>query len=157
MSRWNLGWLAGAFAVTLLGLSITYSAQREKPAPGKHENLRLLVDVLGEVKEKYVKELDDDKMRDLRGREVRERDFGGRRGVPALDQPIGGHDDVPAEPALADLDPTALVRMDEIGGGGVAGAAVCGAAVSGAGVCGAGVCGAGGVVSAGLLSEGGLG
>src|ERR1043166_7116970 len=65
MSRWNLGWLVGAFAVTLLGLSITYSAQREKPRPGKHENLRLLVDVLGEVREKYVKELDDDKMREL--------------------------------------------------------------------------------------------
>ena len=65
MSRWNLAWLVGAFAATLLGLSITYSAQRENKAPGRHENLRLLVDVLGEVKEKYVKDLDDDKMREL--------------------------------------------------------------------------------------------
>src|SRR5207253_2879318 len=33
--------------------------------PGKHDNLRLLVDVLDEVQQKYVKELDQDKMRDL--------------------------------------------------------------------------------------------
>src|SRR5205807_2062072 len=65
MSRWNLAWLVGAFAVTLLGLSITYSAQRDAKVAGEHENLRLLVDVLGEVKEKYVKDLDKEKMREL--------------------------------------------------------------------------------------------
>ena len=31
----------------------------------KHENMKLLVDVLDEVQQKYVKELDADKMRDL--------------------------------------------------------------------------------------------
>jgi carboxyl-terminal processing protease len=66
MSRWNLGWLLGLFAVTLVGLSVSHSA----PSAGaginrKHENIRLLVDVLEEVQHKYVKELDGDKMRDL--------------------------------------------------------------------------------------------
>jgi carboxyl-terminal processing protease len=65
MSRWNLTWLVSAFAVTLFGLSLTWGFQRETNRPGKHENLRLLVDVLDEVQQRYVKELDQDKMRDL--------------------------------------------------------------------------------------------
>ncbi len=69
MSRWNLAWLAGACAAALFGLSLsytlTYSSQANPARPGKHDNLRLLVDVLDEVQQKYVKELDQDKMRDL--------------------------------------------------------------------------------------------
>lgn len=68
MSRWNLSWLFGITAVTLVGLSISYSAPDTKRAAtlkSKHENLRLVVDVLEEVQEKYVKELDADQMRKL--------------------------------------------------------------------------------------------
>ncbi len=66
MSRWNLGWLLGISVVALVGLSLTYSApNRETALQRKHENLKLLVDVLDEVQQKYVKELDQDKMREL--------------------------------------------------------------------------------------------
>ena len=62
MSRWNLAWLVGITAVAVLGISITYSAPTPQP---KHKNLKLLVDVLDEVEKKYVRELDQDKMREL--------------------------------------------------------------------------------------------
>src|ERR1700681_4407120 len=65
MSRWNLAWLVAACAATLFGLSLTATAQREAIRPGKHDNLKLLVDVLDEVQQNYVKELDQDKMREL--------------------------------------------------------------------------------------------
>jgi carboxyl-terminal processing protease len=66
MSRWNLAWLLGITAVTLVGLSLCYSAPtRESSLQRRHENLRLLVDVLDEVEHKYVKELGPEKMRDL--------------------------------------------------------------------------------------------
>jgi carboxyl-terminal processing protease len=64
MSRWNLAWLLGITAGTLAGLSLCYSAPTSS-MQGKHENLRLLVDVLDEVQGKYVKELGPEKMRDL--------------------------------------------------------------------------------------------
>jgi carboxyl-terminal processing protease len=62
MSRWNLAWLVGITAAAVLGISITYSAP---PPQQKHQNLKLLVDVLDEVQKRYVKELDQDKMREL--------------------------------------------------------------------------------------------
>jgi carboxyl-terminal processing protease len=66
MSRWNLAWLVGITAAALLGLSITYSApSRQVGLQKKHENLKLLVDVLEEVQHRYVRELDQDKMREL--------------------------------------------------------------------------------------------
>jgi len=66
MSRWNLAWLLGLSSVALLGLSLTYSAPaRDNNIQTKHENLKLIVDVLEEVQQKYVKELDADKMREL--------------------------------------------------------------------------------------------
>jgi carboxyl-terminal processing protease len=65
MSRWNLAWLLGLFAATLVGLSLSHSAPSQNTLQKKHENIRLLVDVLEEVQHKYVKELDGDKMRDL--------------------------------------------------------------------------------------------
>lgn len=66
MSKWNLSWLVGIFCVAVLGLSLTYSAPvRDNSLQKKHENLRLLVDVLEEVQQRYVKDLDQDKMRDL--------------------------------------------------------------------------------------------
>src|SRR3981081_3097331 len=66
MSRWNLGWLLGITAAAILGLSITYSAPPNKAIlQKKHQNLKLVVDVLDEVQKRYVKELDQDKMREL--------------------------------------------------------------------------------------------
>jgi len=66
MSRWNLAWLLGITATTVVGISITYSAPPfQAGQKSKHDNLRLLVDVLDEVQKKYVKELDQDKMREL--------------------------------------------------------------------------------------------
>ncbi len=66
MSRWNLSWLLGITAVTLLGLSLTYSAPaRNGQLQKKHENLRLLVEVLEEVKDKYVKDLSEEEMREF--------------------------------------------------------------------------------------------
>jgi carboxyl-terminal processing protease len=66
MSRWNLAWLLGISAVTLLGLSISHSApNRDTKLQKKHELVRLLIDVLDEVDHKYVKELDQDKLREL--------------------------------------------------------------------------------------------
>jgi carboxyl-terminal processing protease len=66
MSRWNLAWLVGACAAALFGLSLTYSTLGGGPnRQGKHDNLKLLADVLDEVQQKYVKELDHDKMREL--------------------------------------------------------------------------------------------
>jgi carboxyl-terminal processing protease len=64
MARWNLAWLVGITAAAVLGISITYSAPTQ-PVQKKHQNLKLLVDVLDEVQKKYVKELDQDKMREL--------------------------------------------------------------------------------------------
>lgn len=66
MSRWNLGWLLGVTVTAVVGLSLTYSApSRDDSIRRKHENLKLLVDVLDEVQNKYVKPLDGDKMREL--------------------------------------------------------------------------------------------
>lgn len=66
MSRWNMGWILGVAITAIVGLSLTYSAPtRDEQMRRKHENLKLLVDVLDEVQNKYVKELDADKMRDL--------------------------------------------------------------------------------------------
>jgi len=66
MSRWNLSWLLGITAVTLVGLSLTYSApSRDGRLQKKHQSLSLLVEVLEEVRDKYVKELNDDEMRDF--------------------------------------------------------------------------------------------
>lgn len=64
MSRGNLSWLLGVFAVTLVGLSLSYSAPRfTGDLEQKHKNLNLLVDVMAEVENKYVRPLDDKQMR----------------------------------------------------------------------------------------------
>ncbi len=66
MSRWNLGWLLGVLMTAVVGLSLTASVpSRDNNIRRKHENMKLLVDVLDEVQQKYVKELDGDKMREL--------------------------------------------------------------------------------------------
>jgi carboxyl-terminal processing protease len=67
MSRWNLSWLIGITAATVIGTSLALTAPHFVTAQQKkkHENLQLLVNVLEEVQKKYVKELDQDKMREL--------------------------------------------------------------------------------------------
>jgi carboxyl-terminal processing protease len=64
MSRHNLYWLLGIAAVSLLGLTVSYSApSREKDKD--YELVRLMVDVLHEVRERYVVDIDQEHERKL--------------------------------------------------------------------------------------------
>jgi carboxyl-terminal processing protease len=64
MSRRNLYWLLGIAAVSLLGITVSYSAPtREKDKD--YELVRLVVDVLHEVRERYVVDVDADRERKL--------------------------------------------------------------------------------------------
>jgi carboxyl-terminal processing protease len=64
MSRRNLFWLLGIAAVSLFGLAVSYSAPtREKDKD--YELVRLVVDVLHEVRQKYVVEIDSERERKL--------------------------------------------------------------------------------------------
>lgn len=66
MSRWNLAWLLGVSAITLVGLSIAYSfSNTPLSAHDKHDNVRLLIEVMDEVQSNYVKSLDKKKMREF--------------------------------------------------------------------------------------------
>jgi carboxyl-terminal processing protease len=65
MSRWNLSWLVGIPLVILLGLTLTYSAPPQRQKDQNYELVRLLVDVLDEVDQKYVRELDEPAKRRL--------------------------------------------------------------------------------------------
>lgn len=64
MSRRNLAWLIGIAAVSLFGFAVSYSAptrERDKD----YELVHLLVDVLQEVRNKYVVEVDSERERKL--------------------------------------------------------------------------------------------
>jgi carboxyl-terminal processing protease len=64
MSRRNLFWLLGIAAVSVFGMAVAYSATtREKEQD--YELVRLLVDVLHEVRNKYVVELSPERERKL--------------------------------------------------------------------------------------------
>ncbi|HEY7153430.1 MAG TPA: S41 family peptidase [Gemmataceae bacterium] len=64
MSRRNLYWLLGIAAVSLLGFTVSYSAPtREKD--NDYELVRLVVDVLHEVRQRYVVDVDPDRERKL--------------------------------------------------------------------------------------------
>jgi carboxyl-terminal processing protease len=64
MSRRNLYWLLGIAAVSLLGFTVSYSAPtREKDKD--YELVRLVVDVLHEVRQRYVVDVDPDRERKL--------------------------------------------------------------------------------------------
>jgi carboxyl-terminal processing protease len=65
MSRWNLAWLVGIPLVILLGLTLTYSAPPLRQKDQNYELVKLLVDVLDEVDQKYVRELDEPARRKL--------------------------------------------------------------------------------------------
>ncbi len=64
MSRRNLGWLLAIAAISLLGITVSYSAPtREKDKD--YELVRLVVDVLHEVRQRYVVDIDQDRERKL--------------------------------------------------------------------------------------------
>jgi carboxyl-terminal processing protease len=64
MSHRNLGWLLGIAAVALLGIAVSYSAPtREKDRD--YDLVRLVVDVLQEVRQRYVVEVDSERERKL--------------------------------------------------------------------------------------------
>src|SRR5262245_5155643 len=64
MSHRNLGWLLALVAVALLGIAGSYSAPtRDKDRD--YELVRLVVDVLQEVRQRYVVEVDSDRERKL--------------------------------------------------------------------------------------------
>jgi carboxyl-terminal processing protease len=64
MSRANLYWLLGIIAVGLLGITVSHSAPtREKDKD--YELVRLVVDVLHNVRERYVVDVDADRERKL--------------------------------------------------------------------------------------------
>jgi carboxyl-terminal processing protease len=64
MSHRNLGWLLGIAAIALLGIAVSYSAPaREKDRD--YELVRLVVDVLQEVRQRYVVDIDADCERKL--------------------------------------------------------------------------------------------
>lgn len=65
MSRWNLAWLVGIPLVVLLGLTLTYSAPPLRQRDQNYELVKLVVDVLDEVDQNYVRELDPDSRRRL--------------------------------------------------------------------------------------------
>ncbi len=64
MSRRNLYWLLGIAAVSLLGFAVSYSAPTHEKERD-YELVRLVVDVMHEVDQKYVVELDSDRKRKL--------------------------------------------------------------------------------------------
>src|SRR5262249_55619287 len=64
MSHRNLGWLLAIAAVALLGIAVSYSSPtREKDRD--YELVRLVVDVLQEVRQRYVVEVGPDRERKL--------------------------------------------------------------------------------------------
>jgi carboxyl-terminal processing protease len=65
MSRWNLAWLVGITAANFIALSIHQFAPSQGPLQSRHENYRLMVEVVEEVQAKYVKELDKKRTREL--------------------------------------------------------------------------------------------
>jgi carboxyl-terminal processing protease len=64
MPRRTLAWLLGVSALTLLGATVLYSAPT-KEKDKDYEMVRLVVDTLHEVRERYVTPIDEDRERQL--------------------------------------------------------------------------------------------
>ncbi len=64
MPRRNLAWLLGVAALTLLGAAVLYSAPT-KEKDKDYEMVRLMVDTLHEVRDRYVTPIDEDRERQL--------------------------------------------------------------------------------------------
>jgi carboxyl-terminal processing protease len=60
VAKWNLSCLLGVVLVAVLGLTLTYSSP---PPQNKHENLKLLVDIMELVDDRYVKPLSPERKR----------------------------------------------------------------------------------------------
>jgi carboxyl-terminal processing protease len=65
MSRWNLAWMLGVPAIVVLGITLAYSAPRRAAREQDYELVKLVVDVLAEVDQSYVKELNAEQKRKL--------------------------------------------------------------------------------------------
>jgi carboxyl-terminal processing protease len=66
MSRWNLAWLLGLPALIILGLTVVFAAPRpQKNRDQDYEMVQLMVDVLAEVDQKFVRELTPEQRRKL--------------------------------------------------------------------------------------------
>lgn len=63
MTRWNLGWLLAVPAVILTGLTLVLAAPRPKGQDLDYELVELVVEVLAEVDQKFVRELTPDQKR----------------------------------------------------------------------------------------------
>jgi carboxyl-terminal processing protease len=87
MPRRNLGWLLGIAAVAVFGFAVSYSApSREKDRD--YELVRLVVDVLHEVRHKYVNDVDPERERKL----VEDMINGGLERLDPHSQYINAHD-----------------------------------------------------------------
>ena len=64
MPRRNLAWLLGVAALTLLGAAVLYSAPTSEKDKD-YEMVRLMVDTLHEVRDRYVTPIDEDRERQL--------------------------------------------------------------------------------------------
>lgn len=64
MPRRNLAWLLGVVALTLLGAAVLYSAPT-KEKDKDYEMVRLMVDTLHEVRERYVTPIDEEREKQL--------------------------------------------------------------------------------------------
>jgi carboxyl-terminal processing protease len=58
MSRWNLAWLVSVPMIVLLGFTLSYSAP-SRDRDKDYQMVRLIVDVLAEIDQHYVRDLDD--------------------------------------------------------------------------------------------------
>src|SRR4051812_18014338 len=66
MSRWNLAWLLGVSALTLVGFSLAYSfSNTPVNISEEHDDISLLISIRAQVKAHYVKPLDKKQMREL--------------------------------------------------------------------------------------------
>src|SRR5262245_3972534 len=87
MSRRNLYWLLGIAAVAIFGLAVSYSAPT-KERDKDYEMVRLMVDVLHNVRQKYVVEIDQERERKL----VEDMINGGLERLDPHSQYINPHD-----------------------------------------------------------------
>src|SRR6266851_5097491 len=65
MSRRNLAWLLGIAALSVFSYTVFGFAVSNREKDRDYELVRLVVDVLHEVRHKYVKEIDPDREREL--------------------------------------------------------------------------------------------
>ena len=66
MSRRNLAWLLGVPAIIVVGLTLVFAAPRPQRVKDQdYENVQLLVDILSEVDQKYVRDLTPEQRKKL--------------------------------------------------------------------------------------------